>query len=465
MPSNRNRIEPRQDLVRNNFTHFIKHQKKYITLIMLIIFSVLIISNFVADKPVISGSESYYYLSSLHGTSYNPLVNLIRFIPENLIFLIPLFIGIFSVLMIFNLSKHILDKETSFFFILFLVLTPAFIFSFVTLYSYGLFLLLTLLGFFLIYKNDKKLRYLSLLPFILATLFDTLSALVLLILQLTYLYNNKNKNYKDQLPFYAVILTVILLIFNQLVLEIPLILGPFHKQILFTDLISDLGGSSGLGLFITILALIGLIDVVRRKDFKILYLLPILIIAYFFNTNVIFFIGIITSLLASFGFIRLIGRNWNLLSLKKFTAIILILGILFSTLAYMNRLPGYQPLKEDREVLSWIMENTPEDSVILSSPENTYLIKYFAGRDPLSVFDHGSIKDRNQLSEKIFSSLYIRDLFPLLEDNNVDFIYINRNMKKELPKDQGFLFLLKNERFKLIYSSGDSEVWVFEKEQ
>jgi hypothetical protein len=38
-------------------------------------------------------------------------------------------------------------------------------------------------------------------------------------------------------------------------------------------------------------------------------------------------------------------------------------------------------------------------------------------------------------------------------------------MKKNLPKaeDQGLLFLLRNERFKLVHSSENSEVWLFKK--
>ena len=42
-------------------------------------------------------------------------------------------------------------------------------------------------------------------------------------------------------------------------------------------------------------------------------------------------------------------------------------------------------------------------------------------------------RDQN-LSEEIFSSIYIGDLFPLLEKNNVDFIYITTKMKNEFPK-------------------------------
>lgn len=463
MRDNRSRIKPGQNITRKYFSHFIRHQKKYIFLVTILLFFIQIVSNLLAEKPLISGSESYYILSlSEQGIHHNPLVNLVHVVPESLTFLIPLAIGLFLIMMLFNLSRNFLDKETTFFFILFLVLTPSFIFSFVTISSYASFLLLVLLGFFLISKDNIKLRYLSLLPFILATMFDLFSTLLLLVVQ--FIYYSKNKIKKDKLAFHAFIITAVLLIFNQLVFRIPTVMGPFHKQDLFADLFSDLGGLSGLSLFLIILSFIGLAETFKRKDFTSLYLLPLLIPAYLFNTNVIFFLTIITSLLASLGFLRLVGRNWNLPALKKFTVVLLILGILFSTLAYMDRISEYQPLKEDEEALSWIKENTPPNSVILSAPENSHLIRYFAGRTPLYVFENGNWKEKKELSETIFTALYIQDLFPLLDLSGVDFIYVSRDMKSSLPKDRGFLFLLKNERFKLIYSSGDSEVWVYNKE-
>ena len=112
MRTKRNGINPspEQNTTKKNFSHFIEHQKKYIILAIILIFSIQMISNFIADKPLIIGSESYYHLHlSEQGTHYNPLVNLIQFTPRNLVFLIPLIIAIISVLILFSLSKNFLD--------------------------------------------------------------------------------------------------------------------------------------------------------------------------------------------------------------------------------------------------------------------------------------------------------------------------------------------------------------------
>ena len=50
-----------------------------------------------------------------------------------------------------------------------------------------------------------------------------------------------------------------------------------------------------------------------------------------------------------------------------------------------------------------------------------------------------------------------------LEENNISHIYINSKVKDSLRDDQGLQFLLKNERFKLLYSRGNSQVWMFDK--
>ena len=65
------------------------------------------------------------------------------------------------------------------------------------------------------------------------------------------------------------------------------------------------------------------------------------------------------------------------------------------------------------------------------------------------------------LSQEILSSIYIQDLFPILEDQGINIIYINKNLRDRLPQDRGFLFLLKNERFKLVYSNEEAQVWSF----
>ncbi|MBU0457429.1 MAG: hypothetical protein KKD75_04770 [Nanoarchaeota archaeon] len=447
------------------FSHLLKHQKKYLVSLLVLIFIFQTALNFIKNKPLMIGGESYYYLSISQnmGFQYNPLTLLLSTIPKQIIFLIPPIIAIFCILILFDLAKKMnLSDSFTFFFTLFLIISPTFIYTTITLSTYSVFFLLMLLGFSLLFQENKKVQALSIIPFIIATFFDTLSTIILLFLQSTYIFVNRKK---DSVNLAILCITVFLFIFNKFFIEIPLIAGPFHVEKIMRDLISDLGGLNGIGLFTLLLALIGLAIIWKKKNFYLAYLLlPIIVPAYFFNTDTIFFLTLLTLFFATAGFIRLFERCWTLITLKKFTFILLILGILFSTLTFVDRLSEYAPLNADEEALTWIKENTPKESIVLSAPENGYFITYFAERKSLFNLNDKDYKTKMNLSKNIFSSVYIKDLFPLLEQNNISIIYITENMKKNLPKEQGFVFLLKNERFKLIYSYENTEVWVFEKE-
>jgi len=148
--------------------------------------------------------------------------------------------------------------------------------------------------------------------------------------------------------------------------------------------------------------------------------------------------------------------------LKKFTFFLLILGLIFSTLTYLERVPLNGPTESDINSFVWIKENIPQNKIILSAAENTYFIKYFTSREP---FTDPLRKNNSIIWSTILSAPYITDLFPLLEDNNISIIYIGEDMNKQLPHDKGLLYLFKNERFKLVHSHEDSEVWVFKESQ
>lgn len=462
-------MKAEQDLIINNssFSHLVKHQKKYLLALFTIISIIPFLANIIRNRPVLMRGESYYFLQKL---------DLTLFVPQSLSAIIAYLIGIATILLLFKLAKKMkLADNFTFFFVLFLILSPTFIFSYVTLSFYSWFLLPALIGFLLLHSRKEKLRYLSIIPFALATLIDSYSSILLLALQLMYfsagarekkkMYETYGKNVpQDKLLYFVPGTTLLLLMLNRFILKISFFIGPFHVGQGMIDFISDLGGLSGISFFIFIMALFGLVVTWKKKNFYFAYfLLPLMIPAYAFNTNAIFFLSLLAVFFAATGFVRLFERSWTLTALKKITFFILILGILFSSLTYIDRIQDYQPSLADKEALSWLKSNTLEEVIVASAPENSYYIRHFAEREPFYTPNIDS-KEKKEPNEKIFSSVYIQDLFPILENNSISIIYLSKDMKDELPKDQGLLFLLKNERFKLIYSSEESEVWLFKTE-
>ena len=234
------------------------------------------------------GVESYYHLSSAEGVSwynfhYLPLKIINLFLVDAYLFLIPLFFAFASLWLFLGFAKKVnLSKKFTFFFSFFLIINPAFIYTFITISAYSFLFFLLLAGFFLYSSKNKFLHYTSLIPFLLATFFDIYSGVVLLLLFLVYLYLEK-KEVKALLKGFSgmvFISTFILIFFNILMIKLPFVLGPFYLQETIINLVSDLGGLSGTGIFILFLALIGLAIAWKSCWYQFIFIVAKLFFTY-----------------------------------------------------------------------------------------------------------------------------------------------------------------------------------------
>jgi hypothetical protein len=443
------------------FNHINKYKHIYLPLLIILILMSIFLTNYSLEKPLISGEESYYHLTQTKEVSwenfyYYPLKIIDQSLP---IYLIISLISIVSILLGLIILKRVgFSNRFTLIFLTLIIVTPTFIFSFSTIAGYTIFLVLLLSGFY--FLTNKKNHLLAIIPFILATLIDLISSVILLLLLLIYFYLHNKEKSKEKI-IYLVIFFAIVTFF---VFSIPLTLGPFHQENIISDLISDFGGLSGVSLFTLILALIGLSVTWKRKHYYLAYIiLPLILILFIYNTETIFYLSILTCFFATIGIIELFSKKWNLEILKKFTFLILILGILFSTLTYVDRISETAPTKADLEVLTWVKENLAAEDNIFSIPEKSYFISYYTNNQPFYQYHQKNVNQAN-VTSTIITSTYIDPTFPLLEENNLSIIYIPEMFRKEFPEDRGLLFLLKNERFKLIHSQDNAEVWMFSKE-
>ncbi len=460
------KTKPKKQPEPNYWEHLIKYQKIYLALLAILVLVIPTITNYLQGEPLIMGEESYAHLSQAKDLSWNnfyyfPLKIMTENLPEAGLIFIQAVLAVLSILLSLRLAPRLgLEKKITFCFLALLVISPTFIFAFATLSAYSIYLFLVLSGFNLLMNRKKNLSSLSIIPFLSATFIDLWSSLLLITFLLIYLFFNFKKNKKK--------ITVINLgavgvwsVINLLILKVPFILGPFHLQKRLPDLISDLGGLSGVNFFTLLLTVIGLMLLWKRKKSYLFYLLLILtLIPSWFNTQAIFYFSIILTFFAAQGLLKLFQKQWNLAELKKYTGLVIILGLLFSTATYLERINDNGPSTEMIKALYWIKTNIPDQKIVFSDPQNSNYIQYFSGKKPFYAFsERDAIKE--ELTQKIFSSPYIDELFPLLEQNNISVIYITKDMRAKLSPEQGLLFLLKNERFKIVYSSEDAEVWVF----
>jgi len=254
-----------------------------------------------------------------------------------------------------------------------------------------------------------------------------------------------------------------LAIINFLLLEVPLYTFTFAPNGILVNLLSDLGALSGLSLFIIPLAIIGLAANWKNKSYHYLFLLlSYSLLAYALSSTYLFLVGIWLIFFSALGVFSLLQKEWKLPLLKSFTILIIGLGILFSIASYQMRISELGPTDSEVNALTWINENVPPDSRILSDAHSSYYLHYFANQNPL-YFPHHYSQDYSkiELTRQIYTSAYPTTTLPLLQENNIALIYISPYAKQNYPAEGSLLSVLKNERFKMVHSSEEAEVWAF----
>jgi len=429
------------------FNHILKEQKRYIFGLASVLLFLIPLINFFKSDSLLIGPESYYFIS--HSALLQSLTSSFSY---EVIIIIPIILGLSTLYLFFALVEQMKfpDKLTLFFLFL-LVMSPAFIYTYSSLTANSFFILFVIATLLLIMQEKKIFTSLALIPLILATLFDIFSSLILFILLIIYSINQQKKT-----PYiYLVIILISSLI--QYFLGQPFFLGPFHIEHAIPDLISDFGGLSGISFFAILLSFIGIMITWKDKELYWAYfLIPLLVPLYFISTQIIFPFSILILFFAAVGLVKLFERTWNLIPIKNITFFLLILGILFSTLSYIDRIDQLTPSGDMIETLTWMKYNTVHDDIILSDAIYGDYIRTFAKREP---FDTLYEADHTALNEELLKNIEINKFISLLEEQDISIIYIPKEMKKIYKG--GFIILLQNERFKLIHSHGDYEVWAF----
>ena len=340
------------------FLHLLKHQKKYLVTLALLLLLIPIMLNKIKGKPLPMGAESYHYLLQVPHTSSL----LSTFVPNTIISVIPLVLGILFLLLLFAIAKEIKLGETLlFFWMAFFIVTPAFLHSFSIISGYGFFAVLSLGGIWLLCKGSRW-QYFSLLLFIPATFIDGFSTLLLISAIAVYAWKTqwKRRLSKRKWIFPTIIIPLALFVIflqQNLLLKQPFFMGPFHEERFLPDLISDLGGLSGISLFLIILFIIGVALLWKRKSDSVayLFLLPLLP-AYFFSTQTILLLSLLISFFAAVGMILIFERDWAVPFLKNFTLFLLLISIAFSSATYLQRMTFEGPYAGDQQALSWIRQ-------------------------------------------------------------------------------------------------------------
>jgi hypothetical protein len=437
--------------------HFARFDKIYLAILFMLVIGSFLVQNDVFEDKKLLNSASYSHVISSQEISFSNLHYLPIFIFDKLLgdyfYLFPILIGImFLVVLYYFVSVTSKDKFFRFVFIGLIITTPATIYALTSLSIVIYLAMLIILGFLMLNYKNKIINYFSILPLAIATYFDFFSSIIVLIFVGVYFLIKRKKYEKMFLMMYFVILFVISIL-QVLFNHQKFILNLVENQSIVTNLISDLGAISGVSFFLLILSVVGFFSLYKKKKLLWLYLfIPYLFIGYYLNVNYLLYFSFVLIFLATHAICVLINRKWSLESLSKVTVWLIVLGIVFSSTTYVESHEAI-PTSDNVKTLTWMGNNLKNENKVFTQSDFVDIAKYHINNEVIVIEDR-------QTYSKIYDSQYIIDLFPVLEQKGIDIIYLPN--KDELREGEGLRFLLKNERFKMIYSSKNSEVWEFD---
>jgi len=458
--SDGNKIKP--ELWEKFLDHFVSYQRIYLPLILVMVLFLIVFFR-QENGFILFGENSFFHLESVRELGinnfwenpYHLLLGLNVWGAELMYQLIPLVLSVLTLWLCYSVTKKLgIDTRKRFLLLFFLIISPAFIYTFTILNHYSLVIFLLLVGFWL-FLREGPIRYLSFLFFGAITFFDLFSSLLLLGLLLIYLVQTKNKK-----GIKFLIGGIVGLAFVNILLGKSFLLGPYIGENFLMDLFSDLGGLFGFSLFLGVLGLVGLVVTWKKEKMYLLYFLFIfLVIVSAVRSSVLIYLNFLIVLFAAKGFNYLMEREWRLEVIKQISLFLLLLGVVFSSLSYVDGLIEIGPSVEMKDSLMLLRGS---NRLVLSHPSDSYLIDYFSEASAFVRYSDGDYLEKMKIVKDIFNSTYISQTFPLLEENKIDYILLSPKVKEELDEGAGLLFVLQNERFKKIYDHENIEIWKFE---
>lgn len=454
-------------------------EKKVIVLLMLIATLILIapLAIRMFNNNVYSiNSESYYHTRMyIQGnTNYDAIkgeyapINIINLLQLNgfarqvLFKVVPILLGILTVLLIYlTLEKQNISERTIHAIILLIITSPIFIYVFTDYKIYSFIIFLNILGIYFLAKNKilPSSAILAIVPFI-----DLFSGIVTLVLLLTYLLNGPKNRRNIKISCISLFIAIVLSMIVNTYYGYNLI-NIFNFSL--SNVIIDIGANIGISFSIIILTIIGMILLWENgwRNLATYSLLIIFFMIMLFNDTILIYLNFIMMIYAGFAFIYLNKRKWSIAIIKKTTILLIICSVFFSTLVYTTQLVRSEPSPEYVNALLFLKDQSLQNEVILGSPDEGYMIEYYSER---SVFIDESTKysdSKRYLDlDIIASSRNLERTEKLLNDHNIKYVVVSKEFESYLIEKEGLLFLIEtSKKFVSVYKNTGIEIWMYVK--
>ncbi|MDD5253515.1 MAG: hypothetical protein PHG05_00215 [Candidatus Nanoarchaeia archaeon] len=454
---------------------------------LLLVFASLMIAlpNFLRESNLLIGGEAYHYMRlaetplNIHDNlSYAGRTIIFNLYPS-IIYLfshvfgftyflsskmLPFVLGLVSVLLFYIILRKLkLRVRDSLIVGLILIFSPTFIYLFSTSNLYVFPVVFGLIAFLLL-LYDKKI--LSLIFILLSFFFSIVPGIALLLLYLLYLFR-ESKTRWFIIPIIILVSIVLYLIKGIFPFGLEFFIQQEGIRYSMQNFVSDLGGKFGLGIFAIILSVLGMIRLWREKYNNLIVYSAVflLLILSFFEIRTLFYFIFMFSFLVASGIFYLFELNFESKFIKQFSIFVLIMGLFFSGLSYVNEIRTYLPNEGMLKGLDDFESLSDPEVIVFSHYSRGFWISGLANRavvmDADFIFAPDS-KERYKDSETLFNTRDLNAAMKLLDKYNVDYILFDQAIKETLWEgdEEGLLFLLKySERFKKVYNDNGLEVW------
>lgn len=379
--------------------------------------------------------------------------------------LLPIIFGFLTVLVFYLILEQLeVEQYKRYIVLLLLAISPAFIYTYTFSNPHGAAIFFTLLAFYFFIKPKKMNLFFSLLSLTVVSLFSIFNSILAIFVILIYVFNSRKKE-KWFLASVFVLFVVSIIKFSDIYYNY--LYSPDLQ--VFRTLISDLGGITGFGIFIFILAILGAVFYWKEKKiWYVFYIISAVLLASlsYMGNSTNLYLNFFVVIAASAGFLRLHNMRWKLRSVRNLTILVMICGLLFSTVSYMNVIVRLEPNQAVIDSLDWLEQNSEPGSIVLSHYTNGYWIEEIAER-PVLVDEYATNKYKPKflykVADSIFYSRNLKQAKEILANYDIKYIWINPGMRSGLvweEENQGLLFLLRDtETFKKAYSRDGIEIW------
>jgi len=361
-----------------------------------------------------------------------------------------------QIFLLYRLLKiHTNDTTYHYFTLLMLAAAPATIALSAFVTPYGIALAAVLLCLNLMHTKIEKAAF---LPLIILLWTDWISIICSIIIVNCYAVFSKKTN------IYNIVASVILVIAGIL-MHLPLSLEITQNSIL-REVLSDFGGLYGISLFAILMSCIGLVVSwnYKRKIVPAHIAIVLMSAMTAVSPTALLFLSPILVLFAAYALKYFWDREWSLPFIRSLTLLVIVYGILFSSIAAVYTIAEMPPSNEVIESVKWLSNNPfYSTSIILSHAEKGYWLGY-GTVTPFITYGDENYEKKLNVTNEIFLSGEYKKTIQLLKENKIELIWIDQPMKNGqvwTSNDEGLLYFFSDPRFLKIYDSEGIEIWRF----